>query len=76
MAATKFKMYITENKISLKEISIDTKIPVETLSRIATGKRAPRVTTATKIAKALGVHPTKLFDNLHSYARIKKYRSG
>lgn len=75
MAITQIKRIMFEREISLKELSLETGISYNNLSRIVNGKQTPHLDTAHLIAETLNLHINKVFPNLYSYEQIKKKRT-
>ena len=59
-----------EYKISSRKISDDTKIPISTIEKIASGRiKNPRKSTIEKIMKTYNITP----DKMHEYSNLKPY---
>ncbi|NSG14205.1 helix-turn-helix transcriptional regulator [Blautia producta] len=55
--------YMYNKNLTIRQISVVTKIPKSTISNICNGKRIPRMDTMEELAKGLKVKITDLFDS-------------
>ena len=55
--------YMYNKNLTIRQISVVTKIPKSTISNICNGKRIPRMDTMEELAKGLKVKIPDLFDS-------------
>ena len=55
--------YMYNKNLTIRQVSVVTKIPKSTISNICNGKRIPRMDTMEELAKGLKVKITDLFDS-------------
>lgn len=55
--------YMYNKNLTIRQISVVTKIPKSTISNICNGKRIPRMDTMEELAKGLKVKITDLFES-------------
>ena len=56
--------YMYNKNLTIRQVSVVTKIPKSTISNICSGKRMPRMDTMEQLAKGLKIRITDLFESL------------
>ncbi len=55
--------YMYNKNLTIRQVSVVTKIPKSTISNICSGKRMPRMDTMEQLAKGLKIRITDLFES-------------
>lgn len=74
---TPLSRYLYEEELTAEWLSRKSKVSYQNILRIARGEQIPHISTAEKIAKALGDKKLvwKLWPNVYKYEKLVRYRS-